>query len=251
MPEHPLQARVALALRPSDPGVADRQRARALEHQAAEAASAAVEDEMREMAADGRPVAARMVPVRELGPFGQVPPAGGDLQRDRLKVPERRVDRLPGLAGLGADGRTAPTARLAPLRQGQDAQRLQLLQDPQAELLPAGSRRRVPAEVLAQRAGQLPPAVVRKQLNRLLHERDLPSRQALAEEGGGLQVLDSRIHNRRLPPDELIRRYDGPVRSMSQARTKESRAGAETPAGQGLCAVAEIRKFRSGQIQCH
>ncbi len=70
----------------------------------------------------------------------------------------------------------------------EDALRLKLLQRLQAELLHFSTWRRAPAEVLARREDQLTLIVVGKQLDRLRHECDLLARQALAENGGGLQV---------------------------------------------------------------
>ena len=69
------------------------------------------------MAADGRPAGARMAPVHGPGPFGQGPPVGRHLQPDRLKVPERRVDRSAGSpASVRAEGPRRPPVTRRPGR---------------------------------------------------------------------------------------------------------------------------------------
>ncbi len=111
VPHDPRQAGLAPVRRPSDPCIADRQRTGTLEHQAAEAEAAAIKDETGKVAADRRVEAARMIAVHEFGPFGQLRPAGGDLQRDRPQLPKRRVDRFTGLTGFGAGRRSPPVLR--------------------------------------------------------------------------------------------------------------------------------------------
>ena len=187
------ETRISLPVRPSDSRVTGGKCAGALKHQAAKTAALRINDEIGKMAADGCSVTARMIPVDDLGPFGQVLTAGRDLKRDRLKIPKRLGNRCAGIARGSANRRTAPSAPIAMRGQRQDANILKCLQNPKAKLLPEGARRRVPVEVIAQGAGKLAAAVLREQRDCLLHQRDLLARQALAVKRGALKGLDTWI----------------------------------------------------------
>ena len=81
-------------------------------------------------------------------------------------------------------------------RQRHNARLLQHLQQAQAgrDTVLAGGG--VPAQVLAERLRQFLAAQCRKRRYGLLDLGNLPAREALAEKGGGLEMLDAGIHGR-------------------------------------------------------
>ena len=71
---------------------------------------------------------------------------------------------------------------------------LEPLQQAEGGRDPVAAGGRAPVQVLADRLRQLLAAQRRERRHRLLDVSDLAAREAPAEEGGGLEILDARIH---------------------------------------------------------
>ena len=119
--------------------------------------------------------------VDKLGPFRRRLFFERRLGGDRFEIPQVAGDLGHRIRGRAVRFSLPRAAALSPGRQLQDAERLQLLQNPQGQLLPAAAARKAPVQMLADRARQLPAAVLRQKPRRLLNLGDCAARQPLAD----------------------------------------------------------------------
>ena len=199
--DHQVEMLLVRALGPADPGIAAGQRAAGLaEQQAAQPAPVPVEQVIAQVRAERLAVAEVVVALDEFIPEPRLRGLLDHLQAQRLQVPQAGFDHGLGIAAAGRGRRLARTRAhvLGPLgRQRQDAGLLELLQQLQGGLDAVAAGRRAPVEVLADRLPQFLAAQRREHGHGLLDFGDLPAREAPAEEGGGLEILDVRIHDSR------------------------------------------------------
>ena len=195
--EDEVQMLLVGALRPVHPGVAAEQRAgRLAEQQAAQPAPVAVEQEVAQMRAQRLFIAEVVVALDKL-----IPQAGvlrrGQLQAQRQQVPQPVFNQRLGSGARGQGDRLArPGPHLVGVLGGQrqDAGPLEPLQQAEGGRDPVAAGGRAPAQVLADRLRQLLAAQRRERRHRLLDVSDLAAREAPAEEGGRLEILDARVH---------------------------------------------------------
>ena len=184
-------------LRPAHPGVAAEQRAgRLAEQQAAQPAPVAVEQEVAQMRAQRLFIAEVVVVLDEFIPQPCLL-RHGQLQAERQQVPQPVCDQRPGSGARGQGDRLErPGPHLVGALGGQrqDAGPLEPLQQAEGGHDPVAAGGRAPAQVLADRLRQLLAAQRRERRHPLLDGGDLPAREAPAEKGGRLEILDAGIH---------------------------------------------------------
>ena len=184
--------------RPADPLIAASQRAaRLAEQHTAQPAPVPVEQEVAQVRAQRLAVAEIVVPldafVPELGVLLLLDP----LQAQRLQVSQAGRDQRLGSAARGR-GQRLPRSPGACSRcawaAASECRLLELFQQAQGGRDAVAASGRAPVELLADRLRQFLAAQGREPGHRLLDSGDLPAREAPAEEGGGLEILDAGIH---------------------------------------------------------
>ena len=109
-----------------------------------------------------------------------------------------------GIAAAAQLERSLPAAAGTLLgRQAQDAEPLQFLEQALGALQAVAAVRRLPLQVLAEGVSQFRAAQLREASDGFLDVGNLPPGQALAEEGGGFEILDQRVQCESLPRPKL------------------------------------------------
>ena len=188
--DHQAPPAVARPALPADPAIPAREPlGHRIEQQASQPAAVPVGHKVEDVRPEGASVAEVVVAVDQGAPQPPSLAVGDRLDAKRTQLGQRRNDRRLGVGGRGPGRRRRHISDVAlPLRrQRQDAVDLQRLQHPETGPNPAVALRRRPAEMLADRLGQLVAAVVGQQRHGLLDVGDLLTVQAAAR-----KVLDSR-----------------------------------------------------------
>ena len=199
---HPLQMRLPPVLRPADPRVPAGQRDHRLrELQATQLAPVPVLHEIAQPRTE-RVAETGIVPaVDKLVPLRDLVLVLHEAKLQWQKFPQWLRNRRLLLRPPALLNRLARTPRIGRIlrRQHQEAQPLQFLQKPLAELDPVRARSRAPAQLLANRLPKLVPAQRRKRCNRRLDLGNLLPGQTTTEKRRRTQRLDSGVHPNTSP----------------------------------------------------